>query len=430
MLATLPGVPSDHLTLRHAQGAVEEALTDTRVVVVLGARQVGKSTLLEQVAAAEGAGRELLTLDRQPTRAAAQADPAGFVAGLRTPVAIDEIQRVPELMTEIKLRVDRDKTPGQFAVTGSANLLEMKQVKDSLAGRAEYLRLHPFSQGEIVGRRETFVPDLAAGRFPAIADAPVGRSAHAELLARGGYPEVQDRSASRRTRFFESYVQGILDKDLVTLGDVTDRASVARLLTAIAAVSASELNVDGLCRSLGTPASTVRRHLDLLETLFLVRRVPAWSNNLLARSIRRPKIHIADTGLLAALIGADERRVMSELDLGGTFYETFVAAEIARQISWLDDRPEMFHFRDRDQREVDILLEHRDGSVTAIEVRASATVNRRDFRGLAHLRDKLGARFKAGALVYAGASTVPFGDRLAAVPLSGLWSETLPQGKR
>jgi len=430
LLATLPGVPSDHLTLRHAQGAVEEALTDTRVVVVLGARQVGKSTLLEQVAAAEGAGRELLTLDRQPTRAAAQADPAGFVAGLRTPVAIDEIQRVPELMTEIKLRVDRDKTPGQFAVTGSANLLEMKQVKDSLAGRAEYLRLHPFSQGEIVGRRETFVPDLAAGRFPAIADAPVGRSAHAELLARGGYPEVQDRSASRRTRFFESYVQGILDKDLVTLGDVTDRASVARLLTAIAAVSASELNVDGLCRSLGTPASTVRRHLDLLETLFLVRRVPAWSNNLLARSIRRPKIHIADTGLLAALIGADERRVMSELDLGGTFYETFVAAEIARQISWLDDRPEMFHFRDRDQREVDILLEHRDGSVTAIEVRASATVNRRDFRGLAHLRDKLGARFKAGALVYAGASTVPFGDRLAAVPLSGLWSETLPQGKR
>lgn len=413
---------SDHLIVRHAQGAVEEALADTRVVVVLGARQVGKSTLLEQVAAAEGVGRELLTLDRQPTRAAAQADPAGFVAELRTPVAIDEIQRVPELMTEIKLRVDRDKTSGQFAVTGSANLLEMKQVKESLAGRAEYLRLHPFSQGEIVGHRETFIPDLAAGRFPVITDAPVGRSAHADLLARGGYPEVQERLAGRRARFFESYVQGILDKDLVTLGDVTDRASVARLLTAIAAVSASELNVDGLSRSLGAPASTVRRHLDLLETLFLIRRVPSWSNNLLARSIRRPKIHIADTGLLAALIGADERRVTSDLDLGGTFYETFVAAEIARQISWLDDRPQMFHFRDRDQREVDILLEHRDSSVTAVEVKASATVHRREFRGLAHLRDKLGTRFKAGALVYAGATTVPFGDRLAAVPLPGLWS--------
>ncbi len=391
---------------------------------MLGARQVGKSTLLEQVASAEGAGRALLTLDHQPTRAAAQADPAGFIAGLRTPVAIDEIQRIPELMTEIKLRVDRDKTPGQFAVTGSANLLAMKQVKESLAGRAEYLRLHPFSQGEIVGRRETFVPDLAAGRFPVVDRAPVGRAAHAEMLARGGYPEMQNRSANRRARFFESYVQGILDKDLVTLGDVTDRASVARLLAAVAAVSASELNIDGLSRSLGTPASTVRRHLDLLESLFVIRRIPSWSNNLLARSIRRPKIHIADTGLLGALIGADERRVISELNLGGTFYETFAAAEIARQISWLDDRPEMFHFRDRDQREVDIVLEHRDGSVTAVEVKASATVDRRDFRGLAHLRDKLGARFKGGALLYAGTSTVPLGDRLAAVPLSGLWSDT------
>jgi predicted AAA+ superfamily ATPase len=423
-------VTSSRLITRHAQGAVEDALADTRVVVVLGARQVGKSTLLEQVAAAEDAGRELLTLDRQPTRAAARADPAGFVAELRTPVAIDEIQRVPELMTEIKLRVDRDKAPGQFAITGSANLLEMKQVKESLAGRAEYLRLHPFSQGEIVGRRETFVPDLAAGRFPVITDAPVGRRPHADLLARGGYPEVQDRSASRRARFFESYIQGILDKDLLTLGDVTDRASVALLLTAIAAVSASELNVDGLSRALGTPASTVRRHLDLLETLFLIRRVPAWSNNLLARSIRRPKIHIADSGLLAALIGADERRITSELDLGGTFYETFVAAEISRQISWLDDRPQMFHFRDRDQREVDILLEHRDGSVTAVEVKASATVHRRDFRGLTHLRDKLGARFKAGALVYSGATTVPFGDRLAAMPLPGLWSASSASAER
>ena len=412
---------SGHLVVRHAQSAVEEALADTRVVIVLGARQVGKSTLLEQLAAAEGVGRELLTLDRQPIRAAAQADPASFVAQLQTPVAIDEIQRVPELLTEVKLRVDRDKTPGQFAITGSANLLAMKQVKESLAGRAEYLRLHPFSQGEIVRRREVFIPELAAGRFPVITNAAIGRNAHAEMLSRGGYPEVQDRPADRRARFFESYIEGILDKDLAALGDVTDRASLARLLAAIAALSASELNIDGLGRSLGTPASTVRRHLDLLEALFLVRRVPAWTSNLLARSIRQPKLHITDTGLLATLLGADERRLASQPELGGAFYETFVAAELARQISWLNDRPQMFHFRDRDQREVDILLEHRDGSVTAVEVKASATVHHRDFRGLGHLRDKLGARFKAGALIYAGADTVPFGDRLAAVPLCGLW---------
>jgi uncharacterized protein len=410
------------LIARHAQGAVNAALSDTRVVIVLGARQVGKSTLLEQVAASEGAGRQLITLDDQAVRSAATLDPAGFIASLTTPVAIDEIQRVPELMTEIKLRVDRDREPGQFALTGSANLLEMKQVKDSLAGRAEYLRLHPFSQGELHGRRESFVPRLASGRFPRISDAPVGRQAYAELLATGGYPEARRRTAGRRQRFFESYVEGILERDLASLGDVADRAVVGRLLRAIAATSGSELNIDRLSASLATPATTIRRHLELLETLFLIRRVPSWSSNLLARTIKRPKIHIADSGLLASLVGADERRIGTDLDLGGMFCETFVAMELDRQTSWLDDRPQLFHFRDREQREVDIVIEHRDGSVSGIEVKASATLRAQDFRGLRHLEDKLGDRFNAGALLYTGARTVPFGARLAAVPLCGLWA--------
>jgi len=415
-------MPQPRLVARHAQRAFEAALADTRVVVVLGARQVGKSTLLEQVAVAEGAGREVLTLDNQAVRAAATVDPAGFIATVRTPVAIGEIQRVPELMTEIKLRVDRDTTPGQFAITGSANLLEMKAVKDSLAGRAEYLRLHPFSQGELRGRRETFVPGLAKGRFPDLSDAPVGRQAYAEIIAKGGYPEIQQRTSGRRPQFFESYLEGIMDRDLASLADVADRTVVTRLLQAIGATSASELNIEQLSSSLGTPATTIRRHIELLEMLFLIRRVPAWSNNLLARSIRRPKVHVADTGLLAYLVGADERRIETDLDLGGMFYETFVAMELQRQISRLDDRPRLFHFRDRDQREVDIVIEHRDGSVSAVEVKAAATVRERDFRGLNHLKDKLGRRFKAGALLYTGANTVPLGDRLAAVPLSGLWA--------
>lgn len=156
--------------------------------------------------------------------------------------------------------------------------------------------------------------------------------------------------------------------------------------------------------------------------LFLIRRLPAWSSNLLARSIKRPKVHVADTGLLAYLVGADERRIEADLNLGGMFYETFVAMELHRQISWLDDRPQLFHYRDRDQREVDIVIEHRDGSISAIEVKSAATVHQRDLRGLNHLKHKLGDKFKAGALLYTGANTVPFGDRLAAVPLTGLWA--------
>ena len=293
----------------------------------------------------------------------------------------------------------------------------MKQVKDSLAGRAEYLRLHPFSQGELLDRRESFLPNLVDGTFPRIVGAPVGRQAYAAVLAKGGYPEVQSRPSKRRPRFFESYVEGILERDLATLGDVADRAVVFRLLQTIGATSAAELNIERLSSSLATPASTIRRHIELLEMLFLIRRVPAWSNNLLARSIKRPKLYVADTGLLAYLVGANERRIESDLDLGGMFFETFVAMELHRQISWLDDRPQLFHFRDRHQREVDIVVEGRDGSIAGIEVKAAATVHERDFRGLKHLKDTLGDRFKAGALLYTGADTVAFGDRLAAVPL-------------
>ncbi len=410
---------------RNAQAAVEVALADTRVVVLLGARQVGKSTLMRQVAAGEGRGRPVLTFDAQTVRTAASADPAGFVAGLPLPVALDEIQRVPELLTEIKLRVDRDPAPGQFLLTGSANLLEMAQVKDSLAGRVEYLRLHPFSQGELREQKERFVAQLGRGGVPSIFGAPSGRSAYAGTLARGGYPEVQHRSASRRARFFESYLESIIERDVRDLADVADRTAILRVLQAIAAISAGELNVDKLSSSLEQPASTVRRYIDLLEMLFLVRRVPAWSTNLLARTIKRPKIYVTDPGLLAYLVGADERRIERDLGLGGMFFETFAMSEIQRQISWLDDRPRMFHFRDREQREVDLVLEYRDGAVAGIEVKAAATVTPHDFRGLQYLRDKLGDRFVAGTLLYSGENTVSFGDRLTAVPLCGLW-QTAP----
>ncbi len=412
------------LIQRHALSAVQAAVADTRVVVILGARQAGKSTLLEHLTATEGAARQIVTLDQQSVRTAAAADPAGFIAGLSTPVAIDEVQRVPELMTEIKLRVDRDKSPGQFVITGSANLLEMKRVKESLAGRAEYIRLHPFSQGELNGVRESFLSRLAAGDFPDVHDAAVGRKAHAEMLAAGGYPEAQRRAAARRARFFESYLDGILEKDLAALGDFAEPAAIGRLLRAIAATSASELNVERLSSSAGTPASTIRRQIDVLETLFLANRIPAWGGNLLARAIKRPKAYISDTGLLAYLVSANASRIETNLDLGGIFYETFVAMELRRQVSWLDDRPELFHFRDRHGREVDLIAEFNDASVVAIEVKAAATIDRRDLHGLSYLRDRIGDRFKAGALIYAGADTVPFGDRLAAVPLSGLWSGT------
>lgn len=406
---------------RHLKPLVLDALGDTRVAVVLGARQVGKSTLVQHIATAERPAT-VLSLDDRATLDAALDDPTGFVAGLTPPVVIDEVQRAPDLMLAIKVRVDRDQAPGQFLLTGSANLLTAPRIADALTGRAEYLRLAPFSQGEMHGVREAFVPALFDGRWPQVTTDGVGRAAYAERLASGGYPAVSGRSAGRRERFFASYVDAIIDRDLGSIADVQDSANVRRLLSALAATSASLTNYEGLARDLGVAPNTVRAHAALLATLFVTARAPAWSANLLNRVVKAPKTYVADTGLLCHLLGVDDSRIAEDGTVAGMVFETFVATEIARQVAWQDDAPSQFHYRDRDGREVDIVLERRGGSVVAIEAKSSASASPGDFRGLRHLRDKLGDRFKAGVVLYTGPSTVPFGDRLAAVPLAGLWA--------
>ncbi len=406
---------------RRLRPRVIEALDDTRVVVMLGARQVGKSTLVQAVATSDRPAT-VLTLDDLATRDAAAADPTGFVAGLVTPVVIDEVQRVPDLLLAVKSRVDREPAPGQFLLTGSANILTAPRIADALTGRAEYLRLGPFSQGEIGGTIESFVPLLFDGRWPQVSGAGVGRAAYAEIVGTGGYPAVLDRTDARRARFFESYVDTIVQRDLSTIARVHDQANVRRLLSAIASTSAALLNFDSLARDLGLPANTLRLHATLLDTLFLTTRLEAWNTNLLSRVVKTPKAYITDSGLLCHLIGADTARLVGDGALAGMAFETFAAMELHRQIAWQDNPPRLFHYRDRDGREVDLVLERRDGSIAAVEVKTAASASSSDFRGLRHLRDKLGTRFKAGVLLYTGEHTVPFEDRLAAVPLSGLWA--------
>jgi uncharacterized protein len=408
---------------RHLRPRVLEALDDTRVAVVLGARQVGKSTLVEQIAT-EDRPAGMLTLDDQATRDAASADPTGFVAGLTTPVVIDEVQRAPDLLLAIKTRVDRDQAPGQFLLTGSANILTAPRIADALTGRAEYLRLSPFSQGELHGRAESFIPLLFDGRWPQVTSRDVGRAAYAATIAAGGYPAVQGRADARRARFFDSYIDTIIQRDLNTIAQVHDQANIRNLLFAIGSTSASLMNFDGLARSLGLSANTLRAHAELLDTLFLIARVNAWSSNLLSRAVKAPKAYVADSGLLCHLVGADADRIAADGAVAGMAFETFVAMELRRQIAWHENAPRQFHYRDRDGREVDIVLERRDGSVVGVEVKAAASASSADFRGMRHLRDKLGDRFKAGVLLYTGPSTVPFGDRLAAIPLCGLWVDT------
>jgi uncharacterized protein len=397
-----------------------EAMRCARVVALLGPRQAGKSTLARMLAA-EHLGADYLSLDEEPIRSLALADPAGFIAARTRPVVIDEVQRAPELLLAIKARVDRDPAVGQFLLTGSANLRRIPAVSDALPGRVDYLTLWPLTQGEIAGRSEGFLTSLFDRSVPMLSDAPVGRHSYAEMLLTGGFPEARTRPRAALGTFFASYVDSIVDRDVADASRVRDPAAVGTLLRLLAARSGGLARYEGLARDLGSDGKTVKSYVDVLERLFLVRVRRPWHVNLGQRHVKAPKLYVSDTGLLGALVGADERRVRDDSGFAGALLETFVATELERQASWLPERLSFWHYREG-EREVDVVIERPSGEVVGVEVKAGATVRPRDFAGLRHLRARLGPRMRAGVVLYAGAHTLPFGEDQWAVPLQAMWA--------
>lgn len=409
------------LISRHVRSQVLEALRESRAVALLGARQVGKSTLVRELSDSEYRAR-LIDLDDEAVANAAREDPRGFLAEIDGPAIIDEIQRVPALLLAIKQRLDSDPSRGQFLITGSANILTLPTVADALPGRVRYINLWPFSQGELLGHRETFIDRLFDGSPPRLSGLPVGRGVLAPAILAGGYPESQGLSARGRQQFFSSYISSLIGRDLRDIASVRDLERVERLLHVLAARSGSLASFHGMARDLGVDASTARSDTSILESLFLVRRLKPWFTNLGSRQIKTAKLYVVDSGVLSFMLGAGERRFAEDGEVAGALLETFVAMELLRQSDWSDEPLAMFHYRDKEQREVDVVLERNTGEVVCVEVKAAATATGRDFAGLRHLRDRLGARFKAGVLLYTGSETLPFGERLSAVPVSGLWS--------
>lgn len=403
-------------------------MDDTPVVVVVGPRQCGKSTLAELVAGERGARQ--VTLDDAGPRAAANADPTGFVEALELPVVIDEFQKAVELLPAIKSRVDRARSGGRraagmFLLTGSANVWTSLRVSESLAGRAERLQLWPLSQGEILGSRETFIDAVLAGRVAQIADAPTGRRAVSSALVTGGYPEMLARPGpQRRERWLENYVQMVLERDVRDLAAKAQQLDeLPRLLGAAAARVSGLLEIADLASDTKLKRDTTSRYLTLLELLFLLRRAPAWSRNLGQRLIKAPKLWFPDSGLASQLVGYDERRFETdETPLAGALFENFVASELTKQATWCDANVRLYHLRTAGGSEVDLVIEARDGTIAGVESKLTASVRERDFNGLRRLRDRLGERFAAGVVVHTGPDTLPFGDRLWAVPISALWT--------
>ncbi len=408
---------------RHCHSVITHALDDTRIVVLNGARQTGKSTLARSLAGPE-LDIAVRYLDDPNFRSAAQVDPMNFInhSGL---MIIDEIQRVPELMLAIKHRVDLDPRPGQYLLTGYARLFGLHDIPDLLPGRTETIELWPLAQSEIVASPGNF--SAAIFEYGAELAVPASSMQRADYLDRaliGGYPEAVRRTdAGRRRRFFESYISDVIRRDVHYISQIEKPENLRRLVNTLAAQMAMLLVPARLANQLSLPASSIKRYLDLLDLLFIIYRLPAWSNNLTTRAIGTPKLVFVDSGLASYLCGLTAKRANHPTAPVGPLIENFVISELLRQQSWADEPIAFYHFRDRDGLEVDIVLEHPNGEIVLIEVKASSTVRAEDFRGIRRLADRVGKRFLAGLVLYTGSNPLSFGDRLRAWPISCLWAE-------
>ena len=406
---------------RIAHPSILTALADTRVVAVLGARQVGKSTLTWRIATADRP-MAVVNLDDATLRDAAASDPAGFLAGYGRPVLIDEVQRAPDLLLAIKEIVDADTTPGQFLLTGSANILTAPKIQDALTGRAEYVTLWPFAQAEIASASTNFVDRLLDADPPRVEAAPVGRDAFVDVIARGGYPEARARSDARRRTWYRDYITSLVERDLRDISDARRLHVVPKLLRLLAAQAANLFNSNSIAGKLNIRYETVADYTQLLETIYIVRRVQAWTPGLGSREIQHEKVYIVDSGLMAYLLGADRTRIAEDVQITGKILENFVAMEIARLAETSRLQPRQYHYRRRDH-EVDVVLETPDGRIAGAEVKAAATVRTSDYKGLAKLRGARGDEFIAGVVFYTGARTIALTDRIWAVPICSLWTD-------
>ena len=404
---------------RHLRPRVLEALSDSPVVLIHGPRQCGKTTLARLVA--DEVGLAYFTFDDDVQRAAAQADPVGFVADMPEQAVLDEVQRVPGLFTSLKAAVDTRREPGRYILTGSANVLLVPKLADSLAGRMEILRLHPLTQAELAGKTPTFLSILFSSGFKT---AKFGRreGKHlAERVAAGGYPAALSRSTQRRrATWYRDYADTLIQRDIRTLARISALDALPRLLALAAGQTACLVNISELAAPFQVSRPTIREYMTLLSRIFLVEELSPWHSNRMKRLVKTPKLHMGDTGLACSLLGLDVESLWEDRVTFGRLLETFVYQELRRQASCREESITFSHFRDKDKVEVDIVLEY-GGRVAGVEVKAAATVTRNDFKGLHKLQDAVGIPFVAGIVMYDGEAVVPFGKGLYAVPISFLW---------
>jgi len=415
---------NEKIISRNIETIVRDTLKDTPITVIQGARQVGKSTLAMMVS--KNIMNMSVTLDSETTLAAAKENPYEFVSmnpeGL---LIIDEIQKCPKLLNALKLSVDNDRRPGRFLITGSADIHNVKGANESLAGRAETIVLEPFSVGEINGIKEDFVKTLFCDNIlSSLRKAePLTRSKYSELIVNGGYPEAISREGKRRRAYFRNYLTRVLDHDADELSGLTHLDRLRKLHAVLSGNATRIYNRANVSAAVGIPESSMNGYIRLLEDLCLIHTFPAWGKNYSKRAVSKSKIIINDTGLSCSMNGiyGDFLANIENGNALGPLLEAFIIAEINKQQAWSEIDYSLFHFRDFDEKEVDLVLETSGGDIIAIEVKASSSFSPKDFTGMKKLKELLGKRFYCGIVLYTGTEVHPFGDRLFAAPVSVIW---------
>jgi len=397
--------------------ALQTALADTPVVCLLGPRQVGKTTLAKMVSP----DRPYISFDDQNLLMVAQNDPIGFVRGLPEMVVLDEVQRVPALFPAIKAEVDKNRTAGRFLLTGSANLLLLPHVQESLAGRMEVVYLQPLSELEKQDSGHCLLQDFLNDALSTTISTDSVVDGVAEAICSGGYPEPLTRSPVRARQWFRQYLNAVMQRDVRDIAAIKDTDDVAKLMQMLAYRTANLLSVNGLANDLGMNRITVEKYFGVLERLFLVRVLPAWHRNDASRLIKAPKVHVVDSGLAAVLNHLSVEQWQSASDSFGALLESFVVQQLMCQAGWVDADLKFSHYRDKDQVEVDLVIE-RGRDVWGVEVKRASSVSEKDGAGLAKLAAQAGAHFKGGMLLYTGASCLPLKQAgCFAVPMNRLW---------
>jgi len=408
---------------RNLTKSIAEALEDTSVIVLNGARQVGKSTFCKQLLEEGIFNAQLVTMDDPTILAAARKDALGFLEGLGNHIIIDEVQRVPELLLAIKKLIDEDRQVRRVILTGSADVMTLPKIADSLAGRIEIHNLWPFSQGEVRGEESSFLTSLISEKSNFVSR-KISWEEIVHMIITGGYPEVLNRKTqSRKSKWFDSYIASILQKDIRELANIEGLTQIPNILQLIATRVGSTINLSDIARLSGIKNTTLQRYMALLEYVFLLLKIPAWTPNVEGQYVKSPKIFLNDTGLLCHLRGEGMASLQEKRSTAGAFFENFVVMEIIKQLSWSEHGLKPYHFSIHKGAEVDLVLENRKNQLFGIEIKLSSTLREKDFKGLKHLSNLVGDKFKKGIILYTGDQFLAgFGKDLYAVPISALWS--------